>query len=223
MSYSFSQSKGIVYYGYLEFGSKSKGIDLDYNAYLLFNKEKAYYVTCKDSLEKAEKINKTSISSNEKGGSIANGMKVSAQGDQVFTSLKGKTMWSHLYRVEHIYVQEPIALQNWKITNETKKFGKFTCKKATAKFRGRDYTAWFTSEIPVSFGPWKFNGLPGLILEVYDTDKDFYWYFKSVEYPTKNAEEITFLKKAKANGAVIKNGYDMLIFQAEKAWKIWNK
>ena len=38
-----------------------------------------------------------------------------------------------------------------------------------------------------------------------------------------NPEETTFLKKAKANGAVIKNGYDMLIFQAEKAWKIWNK
>jgi len=38
-----------------------------------------------------------------------------------------------------------------------------------------------------------------------------------------NPEETTFLKKAKANGAIIKNGYDMLIFQAEKAWKIWNK
>ncbi|AYN03480.1 MULTISPECIES: shikimate dehydrogenase [unclassified Flavobacterium] len=38
-----------------------------------------------------------------------------------------------------------------------------------------------------------------------------------------NPEETTFLRKAKENGATIKNGYDMLIFQAEKAWKIWNK
>ncbi|MBP4139845.1 shikimate dehydrogenase family protein [Flavobacterium geliluteum] len=38
-----------------------------------------------------------------------------------------------------------------------------------------------------------------------------------------NPEETTFLKKAKVNGATIKNGYDMLIFQAEKSWKIWNK
>jgi len=38
-----------------------------------------------------------------------------------------------------------------------------------------------------------------------------------------NPAETTFLKKAKENGAIIKNGYDMLIFQAEKAWKIWNK
>jgi hypothetical protein len=49
----------------------------------------------------------------------------------------------------------------------------------------------------VPFGPWKFNCLPGLILEVYDTNKDFYWYFKSLEYPTECKEEITFIKKSK--------------------------
>lgn len=38
-----------------------------------------------------------------------------------------------------------------------------------------------------------------------------------------NPEESQFLKKAKKKGAVIKNGYEMLVFQAEKAWKIWNK
>lgn len=38
-----------------------------------------------------------------------------------------------------------------------------------------------------------------------------------------NPEETAFLKKAKANGAAIKNGYDMLVFQAEKSWKIWNE
>ncbi|GEP50692.1 shikimate 5-dehydrogenase [Flavobacterium noncentrifugens] len=38
-----------------------------------------------------------------------------------------------------------------------------------------------------------------------------------------NPEETAFLKKAKANGATIKNGYDMLVFQAEKSWKIWNE
>ncbi|GGB86294.1 shikimate 5-dehydrogenase [Flavobacterium suaedae] len=38
-----------------------------------------------------------------------------------------------------------------------------------------------------------------------------------------NPEETAFLKAAKANGAVIKNGYDMLVYQAEKAWSIWNR
>jgi shikimate dehydrogenase len=38
-----------------------------------------------------------------------------------------------------------------------------------------------------------------------------------------NPEETEFLKRAKANGASTKNGYEMLVFQAEKAWRIWNK
>ena len=38
-----------------------------------------------------------------------------------------------------------------------------------------------------------------------------------------NPEKTAFLKKAEDNGAKIKNGYDMLILQAEKAWEIWNR
>jgi shikimate dehydrogenase len=38
-----------------------------------------------------------------------------------------------------------------------------------------------------------------------------------------NPEETQFLKKAKKKGTTIKNGYEMLVFQAEKAWEIWNK
>jgi shikimate dehydrogenase len=38
-----------------------------------------------------------------------------------------------------------------------------------------------------------------------------------------NPEETLFLQRAKQNGAVVKNGMDMLVFQAEKAWKIWHK
>jgi shikimate dehydrogenase len=38
-----------------------------------------------------------------------------------------------------------------------------------------------------------------------------------------NPEETQFLKKSKKKGALTKNGMDMLVFQAEKAWEIWNK
>lgn len=62
---------------------------------------------------------------------------------------------------------------DWKIEDKTKKIGGFNCQKATALFKGNHYTAWFTSEIPVSFGPWKFYGLPGLILECYDSTNFF--------------------------------------------------
>ncbi len=38
-----------------------------------------------------------------------------------------------------------------------------------------------------------------------------------------NPKETTFMKKAKEQGAKVQNGYEMLVFQAEKAWSIWNK
>ncbi|MGJ8734842.1 MAG: GLPGLI family protein [Cellulophaga sp.] len=64
---------------------------------------------------------------------------------------------------------------DWKITNKTKKIGKYVCNQALAtetlfSRQGHYYTekieAWFTTEIPVSFGPKLYTGLPGLVLEV---------------------------------------------------------
>ena len=45
----------------------------------------------------------------------------------------------------------------------------YSCQKATLNFRGRDYVACFTTDVPISDGPWKFTGLPGLILKIEDT------------------------------------------------------
>ncbi len=61
-------------------------------------------------------------------------------------------------------------MQVWTLKNETKKIKSFTCKKATTSFRGRTYTAWYTEELSVIGGPWKFDGLPGLILAVSSDD-----------------------------------------------------
>lgn len=66
------------------------------------------------------------------------------------------------------YVQDPILNPEWKLISETKTISGFSCNKATTNFRGRTYEVWFTPEIPVNFGPWKLNGLPGLILQATD-------------------------------------------------------
>lgn len=58
----------------------------------------------------------------------------------------------------------------WEIKNEKKKILNHLCQKATGSFRGRNYVAYFTSEIPIENGPFKFDGLPGLILEVISED-----------------------------------------------------
>lgn len=51
----------------------------------------------------------------------------------------------------------------------------YECRKATTEFAGRTYTAWFTTEIPLPFGPYKFGGLPGLILKIEDAEQQFVW------------------------------------------------
>ena len=80
---------------------------------------------------------------------------------------------------------------------ETKEIGKFTCKKATASFRGRNYIAWYSPDIPLPYGPWKLQGLPGLILEAYDTNKYVYWYSQSIEYPSNSKEDPKYLSISK--------------------------
>lgn len=69
--------------------------------------------------------------------------------------------------------EEDIPVQEWELSDETRTVLGYACKKATCRFRGRDYVAWYTDEIPVADGPWKFGGLPGFILEVYDTDRHY--------------------------------------------------
>ena len=69
------------------------------------------------------------------------------------------------------YYDEPYPSQQWSLTQDTATICSYHCQKATCHYHGRDFEAWFTTEIPMRFGPWKFGGLPGLIVKVYDTDR----------------------------------------------------
>lgn len=68
---------------------------------------------------------------------------------------------SALYRCS-----DPIGPFNWTITSDTATIFGYSCQKAETAFRGRDYEVWFAPEIPLNDGPWKFFGLPGLIMRV---------------------------------------------------------
>ncbi|EZH74215.1 hypothetical protein ATO12_15220 [Aquimarina atlantica] len=84
-------------------------------------------------------------------------------------------------------VKDNIESIPWQLHNEHKKIGVYSCQKSTAKYRGREYTAWFTSEIPISHGPWKLRGLPGLILEI--TEETGKFEFRAIKInlqPDKN-------------------------------------
>lgn len=80
--------------------------------------------------------------------------------------------------------QEPKELFDWQVKEETQIIAGYDCQKAETEFAGRKYIAWFSFEIPLNDGPYKFNGLPGLIVHIHDT-KNQYDYkltsFKEIE------------------------------------------
>ena len=81
---------------------------------------------------------------------------------------------------------EKKPVMNWKVTKESQKILGYSCYKATTKFRGREYIAWFTPDIPYNFGPWKLGGLPGLILKV---ENDYFDY--EAKRVVLNSDKIT--------------------------------
>lgn len=67
---------------------------------------------------------------------------------------------------EYGYYNEPFSEIDWNLVEDsTKTILGCQCIKATTDYHGRKWSVWFTLEIPIQDGPWKFCGLPGLILE----------------------------------------------------------
>ncbi len=73
---------------------------------------------------------------------------------------------------KYLLVKEKIPQIKWKITDSTKVINNYECFKAEGSFAGRNYSVWFAPELPAFFGPWKFHGLPGAVLEVNDELKE---------------------------------------------------
>lgn len=82
-----------------------------------------------------------------------------------------------------LILKDSIDIFDWEILNSRKTILGINCQYAKMNFRGRSYEAWFTTELPAG-GPWKFDGLPGLILEIRSLDD--YIKFEAVAIRVKN-------------------------------------
>jgi GLPGLI family protein len=87
------------------------------------------------------------------------------------------------YSKNYLWIEESTPTLEWILAPETKKIGTLLCNKATTTFRGRSYTAWYTPEIKNSLGPWKLQGLPGMILEAYDDKREVSFLLKKISIP----------------------------------------
>ncbi|WP_321347844.1 GLPGLI family protein [uncultured Draconibacterium sp.] len=84
---------------------------------------------------------------------------------------------------------------NWNIIPDTTQIiDSYICNAATTQFAGRKYIAWFTKNIPISEGPYKFNNLPGLIIMIYDTERQHKYELLSI-VKSKTIEPIILYDK----------------------------
>ena len=80
---------------------------------------------------------------------------------------------------------------DWKIEPDRKQISTFKVQKATTNFAGRKWIAWFTTDVPVQDGPYKFSGLPGLIVEISDDKADHKMELKGIKkMPTTETEPL---------------------------------
>ena len=88
---------------------------------------------------------------------------------------------------------------DWNILSENEKIGDYNTQKATTDFAGRKWTAWFSKDIPLNDGPYKFYGLPGLIVKIEDSEKDYSFELKGNKKIT-DFEEYSYLEKVRPGG-----------------------
>lgn len=127
-----------------------------------------------------------------------------------------------LYDTYELKEDQPIF--DWKILSDKKTLNNVICQKATLKFKGRQWEAWFSTELPYSEGPYMFNGLPGLIISMYDTNKNYIFNFSglSKDYLDiyKDREQFKSIKVNKSQFDKIRIDYYNDPYKEVKAGKI---
>lgn len=131
--------------------------------------------------------------SNDKSSDRSKRLKVSTIGREwLYQDLTmGKLRLYSDYADSYNTFEEDIPRPEWAVcTDSVMTILGLECHKATTTFRGRTWEVWFTEELPVSLGPWKLGGLPGLILKAV-ADKDFI-KFTAVSIKNDHLNPVTY-------------------------------
>ena len=91
---------------------------------------------------------------------------------------------------------------SWKIIEEKKKEKNYNLQKAITNFGGREWSAWFTTDIPIPEGPYKFGGLPGLIVEIYDSKNHYHYNLVKITKLSKSSDTSNILENRKGQKAI---------------------
>jgi len=88
--------------------------------------------------------------------------------------VQGKTLYLDVISLDSYQCEEAVETPDWQVVpDSTKEILGYQCQMATTRFKGRQWTVWYTEDIPLDEGPWKLRGLPGLVLSAYDAKRQY--------------------------------------------------
>lgn len=96
--------------------------------------------------------------------------------------------------------KEP-TMNEWKLIDESETIKSFHCKKAEINYKGRNWVAWYSTDIPLSYGPYKFTGLPGLIIKISDLSGDYDFELVKSVSNDKLKDKVVSIKKSRYENA----------------------
>lgn len=163
----------------------------------------SYYTYQNDSLLNApdgdkvwEQLLKAAIKSGFKGSDLRVSFPHKRMTTVVYKNYpEGKTTVHDFLSSQYYVYEDDLNPQDWNIEDSTKTVLGHECQKATCNFRGRQWTAWFATDVPISDGPWKFGGLPGLVMEVYDKGRQQYFCINGLQKVDNEPIEFGILDK----------------------------
>lgn len=82
---------------------------------------------------------------------------------------------------------DALPVIEWQLTDSTKTICEYECKQAVGSVYGRTWTVWYSIELPLNYGPYILNGLPGLIMAARDSEGLFDFKAVGVENAPGNA------------------------------------
>lgn len=105
---------------------------------------------------------------------------------------------------KNLFAYEETIKFDWKILSDKEKIGEYNTQKATTEFGGRKWTAWFSTDIPFQDGPYKFYGLPGLIVKIEDEGKNYSWLLSGNKL-VKDWKEFSYVEELQAQSGMVSN------------------
>lgn len=103
------------------------------------------------------------------------------------------------YTGQNFIYTEPLVQKEWQLVEGDTTILGYSCKKAVGTFRHRTWNVWYAPDIPISEGPWKLDGLPGMILRAVDTKEQFYFDCIGVKQNVNQPMSVNLSKKVKTN------------------------